>query len=228
MSNENEMTAQAAVIYPDYLRPYNIGDTDINWVASDGDPSSVAGASITDSASFNNTDEGVWLTPAADAQVGYLYWNKNYDYTKSFIITATTRAGGGDGADGMTIFFGASDGSTSSSNQGGMSIYLDEYNGDVVTIWKSGSQVGDTYLALKTLDNNTYNYWEVVYEYVDATHIYLHVRMNQTYVTRLNIAPFTPSGNYIGISGVCGSDNNVHSVKSFCVKSARAWLHYNF
>lgn len=228
MSNENEVEAQAALIYPDYLRPYNIGDTDINWVASDGDPTSVAGASFGGNAYWDDNDQGVVLTAASDNQTGYLYWTKNYDYTKSMIITATTRAGGGDGADGITIFFGGNDVASKDANEGNIAVYADEYNNDIIQVFKSGSQQGDNYLALKTLDDNTYNYWEVVYEYVSSSVRNLHVRLNSRYVTRVDIGSWTPGGNYIGVAGVTGSANNVHSVKSFCVKSARAWLAYNF
>jgi hypothetical protein len=229
MSDQNEIKAQAAVIYPDYLRHFDIGDTDINWVASDGDPSSVAGAQIGSDAYFDNIDQGVVLTPAVDAKFGSLYWQKDYDYTRSILIAATTRSGGGDGADGITIFFGGDGASSIASDEGGISIYIEEYNSDVIKIFKSGSLLGsESYLALKTLDDNTYNNWEVVYEYKDSASIILHLKMNGNYVFRKNIATWTPNGTFIGISGVCGSQNNTHSVKSFCVKSARAWLHYNF
>jgi hypothetical protein len=228
MANENEIEAQAALIYPDYLRPYNIGDTDINWVASDGDPNSVAGASFGGTGYFDDEDQGVVLTDATDGTAGYVYWTKNYDWTKSIIITATTRAGGGDGADGITFFLGGSDVASKDANEGNLAVYADEFNGDIVQVFNSGTQKGDDYLALKTLDDNTYNYWEVVYEYVSSSVINLHVRLNSQYVTRVNVAPWTPGGNYIGVAGVCGSQNNVHSVKSFAVKSARAWLAYNF
>lgn len=224
MDTENEMLAQGNLIHPNYLQYLSIGDTDINWVASDGDPDSVAGASFGGSGYFDNDDQGAVLTDAVDGTTGYLYWTKNYDYTKSILITATTRSGGGDGADGITIYLGGSDVSSAGGNQGNLAVYLDEYNGDVVKVYNSGTQKGDSYLVLKTLDDNSYNYWEVCYEYKDADNINLHVRMNQQYVTRVNVAPWTPGGNYIGISGVCGTQNNVHSVKSFQVKSARAWL----
>lgn len=216
--------AQGMLIKANPLLPGSIGiDGPINWVASDGDPSSVAGASYGGAAYWDDTDQGVVMTDAVDGQTGYLYWTKNYDWTKSILITATTRSGGGDGADGITIYFGGSDVANRFANQGNIAVYADEYNNDTVQIFRSGSQVGDTYLALKTLDDNTYNYWEVCYEYENSSIIHLHVRLNGRYVTRLNIAPWTPSGNYIGIAGTNGSQNNVHSVKSFAVKSAKFW-----
>ena len=49
---ENQIEAQALLIQPDLLAPFNLGDTNIHWVASDGNPTST-GASITGDASFN-------------------------------------------------------------------------------------------------------------------------------------------------------------------------------
>ena len=228
MDAENDLVAQGNLIHPNYLQYQSIGDTDINWVASDGNPTSVAGAQASGDASYDNIDQGVILTAAVDGETGYLYWQKGYDYTKNIIISATTRAGGGSGADGITIFFGGDGVSSANSDEGGISIYIDEFNGDVIKIFKSGSLLNSqSYLALKTLDDNTYNNWEVVYEYKDSDNIILHLKMNGNYVFRKNIATWTPNGNYIGISGVCGSDNNIHSVKSFQVKSARGWLALN-
>jgi hypothetical protein len=222
------LVAQGNLIHPNYLQYQSIGDTDINWVASDGNPTSVAGAQATGNAYYDNTDQGLVLTDAVDGQGGYLYWQKSYDYTKNIIISATTRAGGGDGADGITIFFGGDGASSAGSNQGGISVFIDEYNSDVIKIFRSGSLLdSESYLALKVLDDNTYNNWELVYEYKDSDHIILHLKMNGNYVFRKNISPWTPNGTYIGISGFCGTNNNVHSVKSFQVKSARGWLALN-
>ena len=223
MDNENEMMAQGNLIHPNPLQYLSIGDTDINWVASDGNPTSVAGASLSGDASFVSDDTGVRLTPATDGTEGHLYWNKNYNYTKSILITATTKSGLGDGADGMTIYFGAEGTTSAGADNNNIAVYIDEYNGDIIKVYNSGSLVG-SYLAFKNLDGNDYNNWEIVYEWVDATNIFLHVKMNGNYLTRVNLGAWVPTGNYIGISGVCGSQNNVHSVKSFCVKSARGWL----
>jgi hypothetical protein len=228
MENKNEIEAQGMLIHNNPFQQVSIGDTTIDWVASDGDPTDVNDASLSDDAYFDNIDQGVVLTPAADAKSGYLYWNRDYDYTRSILIAATTRAGGGDGADGITIFFGGDDVSSAGSNQGGISVFIDEYNSDVIKIFKSGSLLGsESYLALKTLDDNTYNNWEVVYEYKDSASIILHLKMNGNYVFRKNIATWTPNGTYIGISGFCGTSNNVHSVKAFQVKSANVWLATN-
>ena len=225
MDAENDLVAQGNLIHPNYLQYQSIGDTDINWVSTDGDPSSVADATISGDASFNSTNEGVWLTPATDGTVGYLYWQKDFDYTKNIIISATTRSGGGDGGDGITFFLGGSDVvSQDGEGNNSLSIYVDEFNSDVVLVQKDLATVGPSVSTLKTLDDNTYNFWEIVYEYKDADSRILHVLLNKRYVSRIDVGSWTPGGNYIGISGWCGSVNNVHSVKSFQVKSARGWI----
>jgi len=227
MENDKQVEAQGMLIKNNPFEQVSIGDLTIDWVANDGDPTD-GDANISNSAYFDDIDQGVVLTPALDNQTGYLYWNRDYDYSRSILIEATTRAGGGDGADGITLFFGANAPSSNNSNDGGISVYIDEYNNDTIKIFKSGTLVdSETYLALKTLDDNTYNNWQLVYEYRDSSNIILHLKMNGNYVFRKNIATWTPAGNYIGISGVCGGANNVHSVKAFQVKSANVWLAVN-
>ena len=228
MENKNEIEAQGMLIHNNPFQQVSIGDTTIDWVASDGDPTDVNNASLSGDAYFDNNDQGVVLTDAVDGTSGYLYWNRDYDYTRSILITTTTRAGGGDGADGITIFFGGNDGSSAGSNQGGISVFIDEYNSNSIKIYKAGSQLdSETYYPLKVLDDNTYNNWELVYEYRDSSSIILHLKMNGNYVFRKNIATWTPNGTYIGISAFCGTSNNVHSVKAFQVKSANVWLATN-
>jgi len=225
--NSEQVDAQGMLIHDSPYRSVTIGDSTIDWVANDGDPTS-GDAIISNSAYFDDDDQGVVLTPALDNQTGYLFWNRDYDYSRSILIEATTRAGGGDGADGITFFFGANAPSSNNSNDGGISVYIDEYNGDTIKIYKSGTLVdGETYLALKQLDDNTYNNWQLVYEYRDSSNIILHLKMNGNYVFRKNIATWTPAGNFIGISAICGGANNVHSVKAFQVKSANVWLANN-
>jgi len=224
---ENQIEAQALLIQPDLLAPFNLGDTNIHWVASDGNPTST-GASITGNASFNNTDEGVNLTPATNATSGYLYWSKNYDYKNSIIFTLPAKSGAGTGADGMTVFFGASSPANNNNAYGNIAVYFDEYGSDdTIRIYKNGVQQGVDYKAYKTLDDNTYNNYQIVYQYLDSSNSYLYVLMNGNYVAKINIGSWTPAGNLIGVSAWCGSQNNVHSVKSFSAKTAKPWLSFN-
>ena len=85
--------------------------------------------------------------------------------------------------------------------------------------------------AYQTLDNDTYRVWEVIYEYASATEQYLHGYMNNVKVLRYNMyllyGVWIPGGNYIGISGVTGANNNFHICRSFKVMSANPWLAIN-
>ena len=224
--DNNQVDAQAMLIHDNPFRHISIGDSVIDWVSSDGDPSSVAGAFISGNAAWTDTDDGVTLTPASDTQAGYLHWVKTFDYTKDLLITATTKAGGGDGADGITIFFGCDDVSSAGDAEGGINVYFNEFDNDIIQTYKNGVLVSQ-YSAFKTLDDNTYNEWQLVYQWQDADNIFLHIFMNGRYIGRDNLAPWTSAGGYIGISGVCGSNNNVHAVKAFAVKSANVWLNIN-
>lgn len=222
-----ELEIQGMLIKDNPFAKVGLGnDSTINWIASDGNPTVVADATLSGDAVFNNTDVGVRLTPATDNKLGYLYWQKGYDLTNSMIINAVVRAGSGDGADGITLFYGGNNVSSMNSNQGGISVYLDEYNSDVVKIYKSGVSVG-TFNTYETLDNNQFYAWTLVHEHVGTDHIYLHVLMNGKYVCKVNLAPWTKAGDFIGVSGVTLADNNAHWVRAFQVKNAAAWLAAN-
>jgi hypothetical protein len=222
-----EIEAQGMLIRDNPFQRVGLGnDSTINWMASDGNPTLVAGASIGSDAAYVDNNFGVRLTPASDNKVGYLYWQKSYDLNNSMIINTVLRSGGGDGADGFTIFYGGDGGSSGSSDEGGISIYLDEYNSDVIKIYKAGVLV-DEFGASETLDSNNFNAWTIVHEHVGTDYIYLHVLMNGKYVCKINLAPWTKAGDYIGVSGVCGSANNEHWVRAFQVKNAAAWLAAN-
>lgn len=227
MSDTSEdIKAQAMLIHDNPFQPTSIGDTNINWVSSDGDPTSVAGASFAGDASWADTDYGVQLTSATDGQTGYLYWQKNYNYTQNILMTATTRAGAGDGADGITLFMGCSDVTSGGADNGGIAVYLDEYNDDTIKLYKDGSLLA-TYHANKTLDDAQFNNWEFVLEHRDSDTILAHLKMNGNYIFRENVAPWTSNYDYIGIAGITGSQNNDHICKAFAVKTAKGWLAIN-
>jgi hypothetical protein len=172
------------------------------------------------------------LTEDVDGEDGYLYWEKNYDYNKNIYIRATTYSGEGDGADGITIFMGSSSGTHSgSANNSAIAVYIDEYNDDTVKVYKNGTLMESAISAYQTLDNDTYRVWEIIYEYVNNEEQYLHVYMNNVKVLRYNMyllyGVWIPGGNYIGISGVTGANNNYHICRSFKVMSANPWLAIN-
>ena len=207
----------------------SIGDNTINWCADQGDPSVPdIGATISDDAFYDTINNGVVLTENVDEQLGYLYWEKNYDYNKNVYIRATTYSGEGDGADNITIFMGSS--SAGGGSNGSISVYIDDEDDDV-KVYKNGSLIEDAILTNQELDDATFRVWEVIYEYASATEQYLHVYMNNVKVLRYNMyllgGVWIPGGSYIGIYGVTGGDNNYHICRSFKVMSANPWLAIN-
>ena len=225
---DGKVVAQATLIHARPVSNVSIGDSTINWCADQGDPSIVAGATISDDAFYDTINNGVVLTENVDEQLGYLYWEKNYDYNKNVYIRATTYSGEGDGADNITIFMGSS--SAGGGSNGSISVYIDDEDDDV-KVYKNGSLIEDAILTNQELDDATFRVWEVIYEYASATEQYLHVYMNNVKVLRYNMYLFDgvwiPGGSYIGIYGVTGGDNNYHICRSFKVMSANPWLAIN-
>lgn len=225
--DQNQMVEALGMLIKDNpFQRVSLGDTNINWVSTDGDPSSVAGATIAGDAYWNNQDNGVVLTENSGGQTGYLYWQKAYDLNNHMIINAVTRAGDGSGADGMTIFYGCADTVSIDQDQGGIAIYMDEWNDDLIKIYKAGVLLGE-FNSYKTLDDTTYNNWTIVHEHVGTDQIILHVILNGSYIARLNIAPWVKAGDYIGISGVTIGSDNYHWAKSFQVKNGSVWVAAN-
>ena len=226
--NDGAVVALATLIHARPVSNVSIGDSTINWCADQGDPSIVAGATISDDAFYDTINNGVVLTENVDEQLGYLYWEKNYDYNKNVYIRATTYSGEGDGADNITIFMGSS--SAGGGSNGSISVYIDDEDDDV-KVYKNGSLIEDAILTNQELDDATFRVWEVIYEYASATEQYLHVYMNNVKVLRYNMYLFDgvwiPGGSYIGIYGVTGGDNNYHICRSFKVMSANPWLAIN-
>ena len=225
---DGKVVAQATLIHARPVSNVSIGDGTIDWCADQGDPSIVAGATISDDAFYDTINNGVVLTENVDEQLGYLYWEKNYDYNKNVYIRATTYSGEGDGADNITIFMGSS--SAGGGSNGSISVYIDDEDDDV-KVYKNGSLIEDAILTNQELDDATFRVWEVIYEYASATEQYLHVYMNNVKVLRYNMYLFggvwIPGGSYIGIYGVTGVDNNYHICRSFKVMSANPWLAIN-
>jgi hypothetical protein len=226
---DGKVAIQATLKRSSPVSKVSIGDAPIDWCADQGDPSIVAGATISDDAFYDTINNGVVLTEDIDEQLGYLYWEKNYDYNKNIYIRATTYSGEGDGADNITIFMGSN--SAGGGTNGSISVYIDEDDGDTVKVYKNNSLIEDAISTNQTLDDATYRVWEIIYEYASATEQYLHVCMNNVKILRYNMylsgGVWIPGGNYIGIYGVTGTDNNFHICRSFKVMSANPWLAIN-
>ena len=81
---DGKVVAQATLIHARPVSNVSIGDSTINWCADQGDPSVPDfGAVISGDAFYDTINNGVVLTEDVNAEDGYLYWGKNYDYNKN-------------------------------------------------------------------------------------------------------------------------------------------------
>lgn len=239
MENQEEVLAQVKLTHANPLANKNIGDDLINWDSSLGDPTAVAGAEFDGynfTAYFESTQLGVVLTENTSDTRGYLYWDKDYNYTRNIHISGSFSVGDGDGADGITIFFGCDAFTSKDDATNGIAVYFDEYNDNVVKIYKNGVQVFDVYEDVPTGDFNTnLNLWDltwrqfdIVYQYVDSTNANLTVFLDGVFICRVNVGEWVGTGGTIvGASAWCGASNNYHRIKKFQVKSATPWLLLN-
>jgi hypothetical protein len=232
----NEVQAQVELIRSDALADQNIGDTPIKWDSCMGDPEAVANAEFDGynfTAYYDDINQGVYLTEATDDTKGSLYWDKDFDYTKNIYISGTFLAGGegavNDDGDGITVFFGVDDSLTVSSDAtNGIAVFFDEYNDDVVEVYKNGVLIDTTFYTNLTLDDLQWRKFEIIYEYIDSSSAFVQVQIDNVYVCRVDVGSWVgDAGTYIGASGVCGSADNNHQCKSFDVKNANPWLALN-
>ncbi len=232
----NEVQAQVELIRSDALADQNIGDTPIKWDSCMGDPEAVANAEFDGNnftAYYDNINQGVYLTEATTDTKGSLYWDKDFDYTKNIYISGTFLAGGegalNDDGDGITVFFGVDDSLTVSSDAtNGIAVFFDEYNDDVVKVYKNGVLIDTTFHTNLTLDDLQWRKFEIIYEYIDSSSAFVQVQIDNVYVCRVDVGSWVgDAGTYIGASGWCGAADNNHQCKSFDVKNANPWLALN-
>ena len=223
---DQQVASQAELIHTNSVGSINLRDTQIDWCADKGDPTVVDGIMSGD-AYYDSVGAGVILTPNSDNTEGHLYWQKNYDLTKNIYIRTTTYSGEGTGADGITIYLGTTEETTSNEASGGIAVYIDEFNDDTVKVYKNGVLQQDLFYTNDTLDNQTFRLWEIIHEYVANDESYLHVLMNNTLICRVPLDGFVPSGNFVGIGGLCIGLNNYHICRSFALMSGNPWLKVN-
>lgn len=221
----NEVSAQANLIHQSSLGDLRIGDDHIDWCADLGNPTTVSSGSLYGNAYYDGVNAGVILTETVNSSYGYLYWQKNYDFTKNIYMRSTTYSGEGSGADGITFYMGTVTGETYADvATGGISVYADEYNDDTVKVYLNGVLQTGVFYTYDTIDNQTFRLWEVVYEYVSNSENYVRVLMNNKLICRVPLNGSLPAGNFIGVSGWCGGLNNYHNCRSFAIMSANPWL----
>lgn len=233
MFMENQVEAQVDLIHANPLANQQIGDDPIYWDSCMGDPAAVANATfdgINFTAYYSNVNEGVYLTESIDSTSGYMYWNKSFDYKKDIIFEGTFAAGGGEGgADGIVIYFGATDQKTiQDTESNGIAVFFDEYNGNIIKVYKDGNQQDIDFNSTVVLDDSRWRNYTVVYEYVDDSNAYVTVLIENVFMCRVNVGSWvSTAGNYVGASAWCGGQSNDHLCKSFRVKSATPWLTMN-
>lgn len=227
MNNTGQVSAQVDLIHSSPLANQNIGDTPIKWDSCMGDPTAVAEGNFDGAAYYANANQGVVLTEATDNTKGYLYWDKSFDYTKNIYISGTFNSGLGNGADGITIFFGTDELTSDDDETNGVAVFFDEFNDDVVKVFKNGSLIDVQVYTNLVLDNVQCRKYEIIYEYVNPLSSFVQVQINNVFVCRVDVGSYPDTGSYIGVSGYCGGQNNIHQCKSFEVKSATPWLAIN-
>lgn len=201
----------------------NVNPGLFEWNYMKGSPTSNSGAFV-GNASWQ-TDK-VQLTPNSSGQNGKVYWNQDIDWTQPLHITAQIYAGGtSGGGDGIWIFWGCSSAAISSgaglsAGNTGISVYLNEYATEGVSVAKDGTTIA-TLLPLQTIDNS---FWYSIDFYFgknpDGTR-FLDVKTHSgDYLGTVQLGSFTPSGDYFGLGAWSGSASNGHFMRRLLIESA--------
>ena len=208
-----------------------IGDANILWQAYTGS-GSLAGGTLANNASYISADSGVRLNNGSSTN-GQFYWTRSYVPTQAIIINATLQSatGGGNSGDATNIFIGSTHivGSSADANSG-IVVTINEDGGDSVKVYLNGAQKpnGSTTIAtgatIGNIVNNTWRNWNIILEPVAGGTVLVTVEVNGIYMGAINVGTLAAfPGTYVGVNGWAGSDNTSHYVKTFGVKSARAW-----
>lgn len=227
----NVVTIQANLIHANPLGDLTIGDSHIDWLGDMGSPVDF-GATINGDAFYLGDISGsyykenfVVLTEAVNPQLGSVAWEKAYDYiNNNILLKATTYAGEGNGADGITFFFGSTSQTHSrDDSNGALAVYIDEWDDDTIKVYIDGVLQTNFYTN-QTLDNWTKRSWTLVLNKSDRS---LSVYMNNAFQLKCDISSWVPGGQYIGASGLTVGENNYHLLYQFQVMSADPWLAIN-
>jgi hypothetical protein len=170
------------------------------------------------SATYVDTQYGVRLTAAENAQTGSVRWNvNNFDFTKDFNVRACIYMS--SNADGIWIGCGASDpgvGINYSNGNGGLAMRLWTYTYNEM-FGASGTRIGQ----LQNNNNgNLMNEWLTVDTTVRSigSRKYLHIFAKNTLQNAVDVTGWTPGGNYIYVGASTGGANGNHYVNYIDVK----------
>lgn len=209
-----------------------IGDSNIMWQSYLGG-SNLAGGTLINNASYISINYGIRLNDG-DSSIGQFYWQRNYNLNHSIIINATILSVTPSGAEGdaFNIFIGSDHPVLSSANNrsglvvcfnenGGNSLKLGVGRANSVDTVNNSIEMGQTVPG--GLSNNTWRNVDIIIQ-PSGSNVLVSVYINGVYATTFNVSNFTSfPGNYVGVNGWAGGDNSTHYIRSFSVKSARAW-----
>lgn len=196
---------------------------EFHWNYLDGNPTTGSmGATFVGSASWQT--DYIRLTPVSQNQNGKVYWEKDIDWNAPLYISLQTYAGGGNGADGIWLFWGAtssavSTGATQGVAAGGISVFFDELN-EIISIYKNGVFVKNV-SGITSLDNGQWQVQEVFFgKNADGTR-FLDIKANNgEYLGTVDLGSFTAGGDYVGVGGWTGASTNEHRVRRLLIQSA--------
>ena len=226
MENNEQVEAQAMLIKDNPFRVASIGADAIDWYADMGNPTSVAGATLSNNASYDGNNLGVILTPAADSEGGALSWDETFDWDKDILITANLAAGDGDGGDGILMYLGASDPQVGPGNgYGSLNVFIDEFNSDTIKVY-NGDTLLETYSFGTTIDTGEFRNWQLLSRNLGGTRT-LRLYCNGVHIFQVETGAWTQGGNLVGVSAYTGASNNLHLCRAFSVKYAGPFLAMN-
>lgn len=195
---------------------------EFHWNHVEGNPTQNGlGATLVGNASWQTNF--VRLTPAQNNQNGSVYWVKDIDWNAPLHISAQTSAGGGNGGDGIWLFWGATSsavGSTARANTvaGGISIYYEEI-GDKVQVYKNGTLV-QTFSDISTFDNGKWQVQDVYFGVNSDGTRYLDIRINNgIYLGTVQLGSFSAGGDYFGFGSFTGLSDHNHDVRRILIQS---------
>jgi hypothetical protein len=195
---------------------------EFHWSFLEGNPTQNGlGATLVGNASWQTNF--VRLTSAGNAQNGQIYWVKDINWDAPLHISIQTYAGGGTGADGTWLFWGAGSSAVGASGfynnaSGGIAIWYDEYI-DRVQVYKNGS-LQQTFSDISNLDNAKWQVQDVYFGVNPNGTRYVDIHINNgVYLGTVQLGSYSAGGDYFGLGAVTGGANHNHDVRRILIES---------
>lgn len=195
---------------------------EFHWSFLEGNPTQNGlGATFAGNASWQSNF--VRLTTTSNSQNGQVYWVKDINWDAALHFSIQTYSGGGTGADGIWLFWGATSSAVGTlgyhnTASGGISIWYDEYN-DRIQVYKNGSLL-QTISNISNLDNGKWQVQDVYFgRNTDGTrYVDIHIN-NGVYLGTVQLGSYSASGDYFGVGALTGGANNNHDVRRILIES---------